>query len=349
MKTYHDIQGDGGSDVLGQVQAQARQIGQALAGVRRLVAIGSGKGGVGKSTVTMALAHSLSRQGRRGKRVTILDADLNGPSQARLAGLEGRPWVPGERGLVPPRRPDGIAVVSVGSLLPDAAPLAFETVSSGEQQTWRATREMALFAQILASTDWGELDVLLLDLPPGTERTVQFAQTLAGVGRLGLVMVTIPSAVARGVVARTLSALAELDQTEAGPRVLGYVENMAGYYCHACGAVRPLFPEASPGEAVPLDAPCLGRIPFDPELAALCDRGWPEDAIGSAPDRADGATADAGDGPATGLAGALRAVDAIARRLLADDAASDRPGDPATTESPNSQPDSQPTPQEAPR
>ena len=326
MKTYHDIQGDGGSDVLGQVQALGRQIGRALAGVERLIAVGSGKGGVGKSTVTMALAHALSRQARRDgkdRRVTILDADLNGPSQARLAGLEGRPWVPGDNGLVAPRRDDGIGVVSVGSLLPEAAPLTFETVSTGEQQTWRGTREMALFAQILAGTDWGELDVLLLDLPPGTERTVQFTEMLAGLGRLGLVMVTIPSAVSRGVVARTLSALAELTGPEGGdngPRVLGYVENMAGYYCHDCGAVRPLFPEAGP-EETPLGAPCLGRIPFDPELAALCDRGWPEDAL----------AASAG-------AETLRAVDAIARRLLVEET--------APTTAPSS---SQPVPQEAPR
>ena len=341
MKTYHDIQGDGGSDVLGQVQALARQIEQALSGVRRLIAVGSGKGGVGKSTVTMALAHALAR---RNRRVTILDADLNGPSQARMAGLEGRPWVPGNRGLVAPRRADGIGVVSVGSLLPDAVPLAFETVSTGEQQTWRATREMALFAQILAGTDWGELDVLLLDLPPGTERTVQFAQSLGGLGRLELVMVTIPSAIARGVVARTLSALSELNSGDGGPRVLGYVENMAGYYCHDCGAVRPLFPEADPEEA-PLDAPCLGRIPFDPELAALCDRGWPEDGLPSVRAGLEVGAEGRTESSATRLAGALRAVDAVARRLLAEETGADCPGDPATTESP----DSQPTHQEAPR
>jgi len=331
MKTYHDIQGDGGSDVLGQVQALGRQIEQALSGVRRLIAVGSGKGGVGKSTVTMALAHALVHQGgqgRQSRKVTILDADLNGPSQARLAGLEGRPWVPGDRGLVAPRRSDGIGVVSVGSLLPEATPLTFETVSSGEQQTWRATREMALFAQILAGTDWGDLDVLLLDLPPGTERTVQFAQTLAGLGRVGLVMVTIPSALARGVVARTLSALSELTgltengNGDNGPQVLGYVENMAGYSCHDCGAIRPLFPE-SDAEETPLDAPCLGRIPFDPELAALCDRGWPE-----------AETADAVHRPAAGLAGALHAVDAIARRLVTPET---EPAEP------------QPIPREAPR
>jgi len=294
MKTYHDITGDGGSDVLGQVTARARAIARALAGVGRLVAVGSGKGGVGKSTVTMALARALAEAGGR---VTILDADLNGPSQARLAGLEGRPWIPGDRGLVPPRRDDGIAVLSMGSLLPAATPLEFDTVSSGEQQTWRATRELAMFAEILAGTDWGELDVLLLDLPPGTERTVQFAEMLSALGRVGFVMVTLPSAVSRGVVARTLSALAPLagPLAENGLELLGTVENMAGYYCKDCGQVKPLFPEAAPGEEIPLAAECLARIPFDPELAALCDRGWPA-------------------GP---LPEALRDLEPLARRLLA--------------------------------
>lgn len=307
MKTYHDITGDGGSNIVGQVTSRARAITHALSGVGRLVAVGSGKGGVGKSTVTMALARALAEAGGR---VTILDADLNGPSQARLAGLEGRPWLPGNRGLVPPRRADGIAVVSMGSLLPAASPLRFDTVSSGEQQTWRATRELAMFAQILASTEWGKLDVLLLDLPPGTERTVQFAELLIGSlpgahgrssrprnRRLGFVMVTVPSAVSRGVVARTLTALAPLaarSEATGAVEMLGTVENMAGYYCKDCGQVRPLFPEATAKADVPLKTERLARVPFDPELATLCDRGWP---VGPLPE-------------------ALRDLEALARQLL---------------------------------
>jgi ATP-binding protein involved in chromosome partitioning len=283
MKTYHDITGDGGSDVLGQVQALHRAIADALSGVDHLLAIGSGKGGVGKSTVTMALAQSFAR---RGRRVAILDADFNGPCQARLGGLEDSPWVPGERGLVPPRRSDGIAVVSFGSLLAESSPLAFETVSQGEQQIWRGTREFALLGQLLSAVDWGELDVLLFDLPPGAERTVQYAEYLAPLdapagrltGRLAFVMVTVPSDLARGVVARSLAAL-----EGARGRLLGYVENMAGYFCRECGEVRPLFPEPT----VELGAPCLARLPFDPELAELCDRGWPEGAESEAAHRAD--------------------------------------------------------------
>ncbi len=270
VKGYADLAGDGGSDVLGQVLAQRRAIAAALAGVERVVAVGSGKGGVGKSTLTLALARA---HAARGARVAILDADFNGPTQAHMAGLGGAPWVPGEGGrLALPRRalPGGgsLGVVSLGSLLGAAQELAFDTVSHGEQHTWRATREFAMLGQLLAAVDWGELDLLLCDLPPGAERSVQFAQffaAAAGEGRVAFVMVTIPSDLSRGVVARSLTALAA-----AGAPAAGWIENMDGYLCPGCGELRPLFPEA----ATPLAGPCLGRVPFDPRLAALCDGGW---------------------------------------------------------------------------
>jgi len=272
MKGYTDIVGDGGSDVLGQVQALRRSIEMALADVDHLVAVGSGKGGVGKSTVTMALAQALRR---RDRRVAILDADLNGPCQARLSGLTDTPWVPGEAGLTLPRRADGLGVVSVGSFLEDARPLSFDSVAQGESFTWRATREIAVLSQLLAAVEWGRLDVLLFDLPPGAERTLQYAELL-GSG-LRFVLVNIPSELSRGVVARSLTVL-----EEAGSQILGVVENMAGYYCAECDAVRPLFPETSPAApegAALWSVPTLGRIPFDPALAALCDRGWPVDEV----------------------------------------------------------------------
>ena len=221
--------------------------------------------------------------------MAILDADLNGPTQAQIAGLAGRPWVPGPRGLALPRRPDGIGVVSLGGPLLPGAELRFDTVSRGDQHTWRATREFAMLGQLLAAVDWGEQDVLLFDLPPGAERTVQLAEFL---GRgTEILLVTIPSDVAHGVVARSLAALAGI-----GAPVLGYVENMAGYWCADCAAVRPLFPESS----TDLGVPCLGRVPFDPRLAALCDRGWPAD-----------------EEPAG--SGALAAVAEVAARLDADE------------------------------
>src|SRR5262245_66669071 len=105
MKSYHDIAGDGGSRVLEQVAEQRARSADGLAGVRQLVAVGSGKGGVGKSTLTLQLANVLRA---RGLRIAILDADLNGPSQARMAGVQGAVFVPGSHKAALPRTPNGI-------------------------------------------------------------------------------------------------------------------------------------------------------------------------------------------------------------------------------------------------
>ena len=287
MKGYHDIAGDGGSGILEQVAGQRARITGGLARVRHLVAVGSGKGGVGKSTLTLHLAGALRA---RGLRVAILDADFNGPSQARMAGVQGALFVPGSHKVALPRTRNGIAVFSMGSLIPESEALEFESAAQGESHTWRATREFALLSEILGSFEWGALDLLLFDLPPGAERTVQYADflgtfdTAEGRPRTSFVLVTIPSEVSRGVVARSVAALSK------GPhRVLGYVENMSGYYCRDCRAIKPLFPSTRPldglaqgrhaepnGEVVPgLEIPCLGTVPFDPDLARHCDLGIP--------------------------------------------------------------------------
>src|SRR5258705_2589994 len=119
MKGYHDIVGDGGSRVLEQVAEQRTRITDGLAGVRHLVAVGSGKGGVGKSTLTLHLAGALRA---RGLRIAILDADFNGPSQARMAGVQEWLFLPRHPQVAPPPTRDGIAGFSIGSLLPGAAP-----------------------------------------------------------------------------------------------------------------------------------------------------------------------------------------------------------------------------------
>ena len=263
MKGYHDIVGDGGSRILEQVAEKQTRITDGLGGVRHLVAVGSGKGGVGKSTLTLHLAGALRA---RGLRIAILDADFNGPSQARMAGVQGSLFIPGSHKVSLPRTGDGIAVFSMGSVIAESESLEFASTVRGESQTWRATREFALLGEILASFEWGALDVLLFDLPPGAERTVQYADFLGP--RTSFVLVTIPSEVSRGVVARSVAALSK------GPnRILGYVENMSGYYCRDCNAIKPLFD--APEAIAPLEIPCLGTVPFDPELARRCDQGIP--------------------------------------------------------------------------
>jgi ATP-binding protein involved in chromosome partitioning len=283
MKTYHEIEGDGGSRVIEQVTDLHARIAERLSGVRHRLAVGSGKGGVGKSTLTLQLAAAMAA---RGWQVGILDADMNGPSQARLAGLMGQSPLPGATGAVLPRTRNGIRVLSLGSLIAEPQTLDFDNVAPNESHTWRATRERSLLLDLVAGVEWGALDVLLLDLPPGAERTLQYAEFLGAA--TAFLLVTLPSDLSRGVVARSVRAL------EGTPnRVLGYVENMAGYACEGCDTVRPLFPET---DTVELSVPRLGRVPFSPALAALCDRGL-----------------DSGD-----LAGtpAARAVDEIAVRVM---------------------------------
>jgi len=272
VKHYHDIVGDGGSRILEQVAEQRARITDGLAGVRHLVAVGSGKGGVGKSTLTLQLAAALRAQGLR---IAILDADFNGPSQARMAGVEEGLFVPlpspkgsaaaGSPKVALPRTKDGIGVFSMGSVIPESQALEFESAARGESQTWRATREFALLGEILGAFEWGALDLLMFDLPPGAERSVQYADFLGD--RTSFLLVTIPSEVSRGVVARSIAAL-----SKGSNRILGYVENMSGYYCRDCNAIKPLFvADGSPH----LGIPCLGSVPFDPELARSCDLGVP--------------------------------------------------------------------------
>ena len=298
MKGYHDIAGDGGSRVLEQVAEQRARIDEGLAGVRHLVAVGSGKGGVGKSTLTLHLAGALRA---RGLRIGILDADFNGPSQARMAGVGGALFVPppspagfgvatGGPKVALPRTANGIGVFSMGSLIPESESLEFESAAHGESHTWRATREFALLGQILGSFEWGELDLLMFDLPPGAERTVQYADFLGS--RTSFLLVTIPSEVSRGVVSRSVAALSK------GPfgaaqgrsnRMLGYVENMSGYYCRDCDAIKPLFPATRPPGGLAqdrrpeLEIPCLGTVPFDPELAQHCDQGLALEQVSATP------------------------------------------------------------------
>jgi ATP-binding protein involved in chromosome partitioning len=272
VKGYHDIAGDGGSRILEQVAEQQARIADGLAGVRHLVAVGSGKGGVGKSTLTLHLAGALRA---RGLRVAILDADFNGPSQARMAGVQGALFVPGSHKVALPRSKNGIAVFSMGSMIPESEALEFESTAHGESHTWRATREFALLGEILGSFEWGALDLLMFDLPPGAERTVQYADFLGP--KTSFVLVTIPSEVSRGVVARSVAALLARRSlggggTKGPNRVLGYVENMSGYYCRDCNAIKPLFESPEPSG---MEIPCLGAVPFDPELARHCDRGMP--------------------------------------------------------------------------
>ena len=264
MKRYRDIAGDGGSNIVGQVEAQQARLRARLSGVRAILAVVSGKGGVGKSSVTANLAASFAMEGWQ---VGVFDADLNGPTMAKMLGVRGARLVVQDGAVAPPRNAQGVKVMSMDLLLPsDAAPLSWDAPTQEEAHTWRGTMEANALREFLSDTDWGALDLLLVDLPPGTDRLATVTSLVPAL--TGTLVVTIPSDVSQLVVRRSLTAAASIRAP-----VLGLVENMAG-----------LFPGPD-AEALAREAgtPFLGRIPFDAGLAAAADRG--EAFVTTAPDR----------------------------------------------------------------
>ena len=253
--------GNGSPSVLDQVTEQKGRIDRALSKVKQRVAIGSGRGGVGKSTITRGLAAALAS---RGYKVAIVDADFSEPTQPGTIAPGGAAPVPSADGIALPRSRDGVGIFSVGSWLADPPKADSAVESAGGWADGRAGREFSALSEIVASVAWGKLDVLLFDLSAGAERTRQFADFLGE--STSFVLVTIPSETSRRAVVRSSEAL-----SGRGNRLLGYVENMSGYYCVDCGGIKPLFPETK--EGIVLDFPCLGRVPFDPAVAFACDRG----------------------------------------------------------------------------
>ena len=260
MKRYKDLAGDGGSNIAGQVEVQQARLRERLATVRSIVAVVSGKGGVGKSSITANLANCFALDGAT---VGVLDADLNGPTMAKMLGVRGRQLVVDGDGVMPPASALGVKVMSMDLLLPsDATPLTWQAPTQDEAHTWRGTMEANALREFLADTRWGPLDLLLIDLPPGTDRLATIAGLVPALG--GTVIVTIPSDVAHLVVRKSITVA-----THAKAPVLGLVENMAGMFPGPAGA--DLAREAG--------IPFLGSVPFDRELALAADRG---EALGAA-------------------------------------------------------------------
>lgn len=246
---------------------------QAIPGVRHIIAVGSGKGGVGKSTVTSNLAVALARAGRK---VGLLDADIYGPSQPRMMGVSGRPASPdGQR--IDPMHAHGVTVMSIGLMLKE-----------GEALVWRGPMLMGALQQLLQQVNWGELDVLLIDLPPGTG-DVQLTM-LQRHKPAGAVIVSTPQDLAL-IDAKRAIQLFEVGQVP----VIGMVENMAGYACPHCGEVSdPFGSGGAETAAAELGMPFLGRIPLQLAIREASDAGTP---------------------PAAGEGPAAEAFAALARRV----------------------------------
>jgi len=223
-------------------------------GVQRILAIGSGKGGVGKSTVSSNLAVALAKQGRK---VGLLDADIYGPSQPRMMGVNKRPASPDGKTIIP-LHAHGVTLMSIGFMMEE-----------GKAIVWRGPMLMGALQQMLGQVEWGELDVLLVDLPPGTG-DVQL--TLCTKSELsGAIVVSTPQDVA------LIDARKALDMFDTlKTPVLGLIENMSMFVCPNCGSQHQIFGQGGvAAEAEKLAVPLLGTLPIDLETRIAGDGGTP--------------------------------------------------------------------------
>ena len=231
-----------------------------LAGVKHKVLVLSGKGGVGKSTVTANLARCLAQN--EDVTVGVLDIDLCGPSMPRILGCEGEGVHQSGSGWSPVYVEDNLSVMSAGFLLPspDAAVI------------WRGPKKNGLIKQLLRDVDWGTLDYLVVDTPPGTsDEHLSIVQYLSGAGVDGAVIVTTPQEISLQDVRKEVNFCRKVSMP-----VLGIVENMSMFVCPKCKVTSSILP-ASTGGAAKLSAdigvPVVARIPLDPIIGQACDEG----------------------------------------------------------------------------
>ncbi len=261
LRTYFDVDDADRSGLGGQIAEQRRRVAERLTAVRSVVLVMSGKGGVGKSYVTAALAKALAG-GPRGS-VGVLDADLRSPTVARLLDARG-PLQVTEDAVEPAVGTRGIKVMSTEFLLYEGQPLAWRGPSQ-ERFVWRGSLEVGTLREFLSDVRWGELDLLFIDLPPGADGAVELGGLIPNL--TGALVVTIPTEEARRSVSRTMRAA-----SEAGIRLLGVIENMSGYRCGTCAENRPLFPgDAGARLAEDFRVPLLGSVPFSADGEAAVE------------------------------------------------------------------------------
>lgn len=237
--------------------ARAQAVNERMAQVKHKIIVLSGKGGVGKSTVAVNLAIGLALE---GKQVGLLDIDLHGPTVPQLLGLRDRPVVIEGETLVPVDVGESLKVMSIGFLL-------------GEQDdavVWRGPMKAIAIQQFLGEVQWGELDYLVIDSPPGTgDEPLAVCQAIGKMD--GAVIVTTPQETALGNVRRSVRFCSLLELP-----VLGVIENMAGFVCPNCGQVTHVFSKGGGGAlATKAGVPLLASIPLDPAIVEAGDAGRP--------------------------------------------------------------------------
>jgi ATP-binding protein involved in chromosome partitioning len=255
IRTYRDLTEADRSGLVDQIVAQRRRVADRLATVRRVVAVLSGKGGVGKSFVTAGLARALARSGRAAG---VLDADFNGPTAPQLLHLPVTSCTSHDDVIEPLVNAEGVRCFSMAFVVEDGRPLAFRGPDT-EAFVWRGALEAAALREFLADVAWGALDELFVDLPPGVQRFQELTELLPAPP--AVLAVTIPTPESRDAVRRALRGAIDRKATP-----LGVVENMVG---------GPFAGNAADELAAEFGLPVLARIPWHPtpdNWAALAGR-----------------------------------------------------------------------------
>lgn len=224
--------------------------------VRHVILVLSGKGGVGKSTVSVNLAYALAM---KGKQVGLLDLDIHGPDIPKMLGLESHQLMSENNKIIPVRVSENLQVISMAFLLPHR----------NSPVIWRGPMKSSAIKQFLEDTAWEPLDYLIVDLPPGTgDEALTIAQSAPNIA--GAVIVTSPQAVSTLDSSKAITFSRDL-----GMEVLGVIENMSGYICPSCKGVVDIFGKGG-GEkiATEMDVPFLGSIPMDIDIMRSGDEGW---------------------------------------------------------------------------
>jgi len=228
-------------------------VGKNLEKVKRKIVVLSGKGGVGKSTISAALAKYLSKKGRQ---VGILDSDIHGPSIPKILGVEDKKAVGAEKGILPIETDEGLKIMSMGYLIP----------SKDAPVIWRGPMKMGALKQLLGGVLWGNLDYLIIDLPPGTgDEPLSIAQLIPDID--GAIIVTTPQDVALVSVRKSINFVKKMNMN-----VIGIVENMSGFKCPHCGKKIDIFKTGGGKKAAEdFKIPYLGAIPIDPDIVEIGD------------------------------------------------------------------------------
>ncbi|KAL5013418.1 hypothetical protein ScPMuIL_007688 [Solemya velum] len=236
------------------------RIKQRLSNIKHKIVILSGKGGVGKSTVTANLAHCLAEGGE--KQVAVLDVDMCGPSLPRIFGVEGEQVHQSGSGWSPVYVEDNLSVMSIGFLL----------ASLDDAVIWKGPKKNGMIKQFLRDVDWGDVDYLLIDTPPGTsDEHISVAQYLSTASVDGAILVTTPQEVALQDVRKEVSFCRKVNLP-----MLGIIENMSGFICPNCKNTSQIFPPTTGGGeklAETVNVPFLGKLPLDPSIGRSCDEG----------------------------------------------------------------------------